>query len=72
MVKYVSDEVDRLKGLFQEREDCLTLERDKAIEGCSAAAKECKTAMEDLQKCQAKAASLAAELEVTHKQSKAR
>ena len=64
MVKYVSDEVDRLKGMFQEREDQLTDERDRAKDSCTAMSKKIDSLNEAVQSSQAKAGSLAAELEV--------
>ena len=64
MVRYVTEEVDRVKSLFQEKEGRLMSELDSAKETSKAAAAECKALQEELSTAQAKLATVTSELEV--------
>jgi len=64
MVRYVTEEVDRVKSLFQEKEGRLASERDGAKEASQAATRECQVLQEQLSTAQTKLATLAAEVEV--------
>lgn len=48
MVRYVTEEVSRVKALFQEREAALTQERDSASHSSLAATQECAALSEKL------------------------
>lgn len=64
MVRYVTEEVDRLKELFQERESRLTSERDKANEGYQEASRKCKELGSSLEEAESRALSLSSDLKV--------
>ena len=64
MVRYVTEEVDRVKSLFQEKESRLVNELDSAKEISKAAAAECQASQEQLSTAQAKLATVTSELEV--------
>ena len=64
MVKYVTEEVDRLKDMFHEREVRLTSERDKANASCLEASTRCKQIETALEDTTSKLASLSSEAEV--------
>ena len=64
MVKYVGEEVDRVKGLFEEKERRLIRERDAASKGSFEATAECKDLREQLSLLQKQLETLPAELEV--------
>jgi hypothetical protein len=64
MVRYVTEEVDRVKTLFQDKENRLASERDSAKEGSQAATRECQLLQEQLSAAQTNLSTLTVELEV--------
>lgn len=64
MVKYVTDEVERLKVLFQEREDQLGAERDKAVQSSQALSKQNQDTERCLKESRVTVETLAAEVQV--------
>ena len=66
MVRYVTEEVDRVKSLFQEKESRLMSELDSAKEASKAASQECQALQEQLSAAQAKLATVTTELEVAY------
>ena len=64
MVKYITEEVDSLKGIFHEREEGLISERDQAANSLQEAVKHREDTKAQLQDAESKAASLLAEIKV--------
>ena len=63
-VRYVTEEVARLKDMFHEREAQLASERDKANASCQEASTHCQEMEKALQDTTTRLASLASEAEV--------
>ena len=63
MVRYVTEEVDRLKEIFQGREARLTSERDRATASCQDASARCQEMEKALQDTTATLASVASDAE---------
>ncbi len=62
-VRYVTEEVNRLKDMFHEREARLTSERDKASTSCLEASARCTELEKDLENARSKLAAAALEAE---------
>ena len=65
MLKYVEEEVDRVKGLFEQKEARLTSERDSAKTAAQQLAREQKDLTQKLHKLESDLQHLPAALEVT-------
>lgn len=64
MVKYVSEEVDRVKAMFAEKEKRLSTERDQATRGSLDATQQCHRLNGELAKIRTEFSALETELKV--------